>query len=215
MKRSAKDKIVQALICLMKKKDINKITIKELVDSAGVNRSTYYYYFYRIQDVIEYMMELFLEKVAYVVTHDEDFILGGENDEYITSKTEYIYRFILQNKDVFSAIVKSGYKNQFYEKIVEVMEQQYKKYAHYYTLSRSASSEGACIAVCPDEYEKEESIIRMTDKEKQYWDLTSSYAFIGALECWVRREFQEEPEELIYLTYGLSEPARRIQIRVD
>lgn len=47
MRKNAKEEIVQALQMLMQKKELDKITVKELIEKAGINRSTYYYHFIR------------------------------------------------------------------------------------------------------------------------------------------------------------------------
>lgn len=55
-----KSYIADALLILMTKKDYKDITIGEIVDKAGVNRSTYYRHFEKKDDVIRY----FLDKIS-------------------------------------------------------------------------------------------------------------------------------------------------------
>lgn len=43
----------EALINLLKKEPIKNITVKELCNNAGINRSTFYTYFYDVYDVLE------------------------------------------------------------------------------------------------------------------------------------------------------------------
>lgn len=183
--KNGKQKIVDALIEIMKTKEINDITIKELILQAQVNRSTYYYYFYQIEEVIEYIMNAFLEQMVPVVTHDENIILNRESRDrkYIENKTIHFYEFILAHLDEYKSIIKSKYKNVFYEKIVQVMQDSYKGYIH----------------MC----RKNGDFVKMTDREKQYWDFQSTWVFVGVLECWAKRGFEETPEELIQLTYEL------------
>ena len=55
-----KSYIADALLILMDKKDYKDITIGEIVNKAGVNRSTYYRHFEKKDDVIRY----FLDKIS-------------------------------------------------------------------------------------------------------------------------------------------------------
>lgn len=52
-----KSYIVDALLILMNKKDYNDITVGEIVEKAGVNRSTYYRHFDKKEDVIKYFLD--------------------------------------------------------------------------------------------------------------------------------------------------------------
>jgi AcrR family transcriptional regulator len=56
----------EALINLLEHKDIDYITIKEICDKAGVNRSTFYLHYENISDLInecmEYVNQKFLSK---------------------------------------------------------------------------------------------------------------------------------------------------------
>lgn len=51
-----KSYIADALLLLMEKKDYNDITIGEIAEKAGVNRSTYYRHFEKKDDVIVYFL---------------------------------------------------------------------------------------------------------------------------------------------------------------
>lgn len=183
--RNGKQKIVDALIEIMKTKDISKITVKELILQAQVNRSTYYYYFYHIEEIIEYIMDSFLEQMVPVVEHNENIILNRESRDrnYIEHKTVRFYEFILAHLDEYKSIIRSKYKNVFYEKIVQVMQEPYKDYTHM--------------------YRKKGDFVKMSDRERQYWDYQATWVFVGVLECWSKRGFEETPEELIQLTYEL------------
>lgn len=52
-----KSYIVDALLILMEKKEFASITIGEIVEKAGVNRSTYYRHFDKKEDVILYFLD--------------------------------------------------------------------------------------------------------------------------------------------------------------
>lgn len=55
-KKNTKDEIAEAFKLLLVKKDINKITVKELADSVGVIRPTFYNHFTDKYEVLEYII---------------------------------------------------------------------------------------------------------------------------------------------------------------
>ena len=60
-KESAKIKLGKALLELLRYNKPEKIKVKDLIQKANVSRNTYYYYFYSIQNVLEYMTDCFFE----------------------------------------------------------------------------------------------------------------------------------------------------------
>ena len=57
-----RDYVVEALLILMHTKDYNSITIGQITEKAGVNRSTYYRNFYSKEDIIRRFYARLLEK---------------------------------------------------------------------------------------------------------------------------------------------------------
>lgn len=65
--RSAQDTkrlIAETLGWLSERKNIDKITVKELVETCGISRQTFYYHFQDILDVMEWTVQQELEKVT-------------------------------------------------------------------------------------------------------------------------------------------------------
>ena len=60
----------EALIYLLEKKDIEYITIKEICNKAGVNRSTFYLHYESINDLIEETMEYMNKKFVECFTEN-------------------------------------------------------------------------------------------------------------------------------------------------
>lgn len=58
-----KRKIADAYLELLKKKNVDKITIKDIVDKCGLTRQSFYYHFHDIFDLIEWLMN---EKISAV-----------------------------------------------------------------------------------------------------------------------------------------------------
>ena len=62
--------IVQSLLLLLQDKSIEEISVKEIVEKAGVNRSTYYRHFGTKQDVVRHFYRLRLDEYLSCVSAD-------------------------------------------------------------------------------------------------------------------------------------------------
>lgn len=64
MKNQIKEAIADTFFALAQKKNIDKITVKELVDACGISRQTFYYHFQDILEVIEWQAQRLAENMA-------------------------------------------------------------------------------------------------------------------------------------------------------
>jgi AcrR family transcriptional regulator len=104
----------QALIELLKEKNIEYILVKEICEKAGVNRSTFYLHYETIGDLIE-------ETVEYVTGNfqksfqnaNPDFVEQIPDlplDKLVLVTESYLepyLKFIYENKEVFQAAIKN------------------------------------------------------------------------------------------------------------
>ena len=105
---NAATKMDLALISLLKKKPLDFITVSELCNTAGVNRSTFYLHYETIGDLLEettrYLLNDFL---SYFSTETKSIALNLDNcelkdlifvcDKYLTP----YFTYIKDNKEVF------------------------------------------------------------------------------------------------------------------
>ena len=103
----------QALIELLNKKDFEFITIKEICEKAGVNRSTFYLHYETIGDLLDECLENTNKKfVAYFNKDYKSFIEKIKNcskQDLILITPEYLtpyLRYIKDNKVVHQVAVK-------------------------------------------------------------------------------------------------------------
>ena len=54
----------EALIELLEKKDLEYITVKEICQQAGVNRSTFYLHYETISDLLRETMEMVNQRIS-------------------------------------------------------------------------------------------------------------------------------------------------------
>lgn len=90
-----KNKIRDAFFKLYQNRQINKISIKEIMDLAGLNRGTFYVYYKDIYDLLEKteneLFEQIKEKVEFVLA----VLLRGEDFKQNLPSLEFLH----QNKD--------------------------------------------------------------------------------------------------------------------
>jgi len=100
----------EALIALLEGKDLEYITVKEICEKAGVNRSTFYLHYVTIADLVNETMENVEARFASYFAQDPksvwDKINGSELKELILITQDYLepyLQFISDNKKVYRA----------------------------------------------------------------------------------------------------------------
>ncbi len=144
-----------ALISLLKKKSFQFITVSEICNLAGVNRSTFYLHYENIGDLLEETLKYLIDKfVSYFGVDSVEFVnniskcepenLVFINEGYLTPYLTYIR----ENKEVFVTALANG-KSFGFEKIYKRMyehifnpildkfnyPQQYRPYVMMYYLN--------------------------------------------------------------------------------
>lgn len=194
--RNAKNQIVSALVSLMKRKPVEQISVKELAHVASVNRSTFYYHFSRVEDVLEYMMGLFLDNTRNLTTFRDGYVLCiGEGSEKAMAIADAFYGYVFQNHDLYRAIVGSTYKQRFYDDLVDIFVGQYRNYPHWWRPNGVVE--------------------RMRSLERGYWDRSWAHLVIGMIEQWLIHDFEETPEELSGLTMRLFANVEGFELRLE
>jgi AcrR family transcriptional regulator len=104
----------QALIQLLEYKDIEYISVKEICEKAGVNRSTFYLHYDTISDLVEEAIEHITDKFIGLFSQNScDFVVNIQQvpiNELILVREDYLIpylKFIYDNKGVFKAAVKN------------------------------------------------------------------------------------------------------------
>ena len=103
----------EALITLLEKKDFEYITIKEICETAGVNRSTFYLHYDNTSDLLKETTHYIIDKhLAYYEVDEQRISLQFETCKreellFITDKylTPYL-SFIKDNKHLFKVSIK-------------------------------------------------------------------------------------------------------------
>lgn len=105
----------QAFLELLEKKDMEYITVKEICETTGVNRSTFYLHYETIGDLLEesaqYMNQQFLEHMKLCTENFTGKIRECSLDEiYLVTPTYLIpyLEYIKQNKRLFRTVLKNS-----------------------------------------------------------------------------------------------------------
>ena len=117
----------EALITLLEKKDFEYITIKEICDTAGVNRSTFYLHYENTTDLLKETTRYIIDKhLAYYEIDKTRISLQFEackREELLFITDEYLtpyLTFIKNNQRIFKVSIKhfnSMHMDKVYEKM--------------------------------------------------------------------------------------------------
>lgn len=106
-------KMDETLIALLEKKDFEYITIKEICDTAGVNRSTFYLHYENTADLLRETTRYIIDKhLSYYNIDEQRILLQFETcnrEELLFISDEYLtpyLTFIKENQRLFKVSVK-------------------------------------------------------------------------------------------------------------
>lgn len=106
-------KMDEALLSLLEKKDFIYITVKEICEEAGVNRSTFYLHYENTADLLKETTQYILDKhFSYYNIEKKDMVVrleGCDRKELIFVTHEYLdpyLTFIKDNRRIFKLAIK-------------------------------------------------------------------------------------------------------------
>ena len=73
IRERTKEKLATALISAMEEKALDKITVKEIIEKAEVNRKTFYYYFPDIYGLLEWVISRESNKLITEIQNNRDY----------------------------------------------------------------------------------------------------------------------------------------------
>ena len=119
-KESGKKKICNALLAILERKNLDDISVKELIAEAGVNRSTYNYHFYSIQNVFESVLDDFNEGL---INYFESLSQEVETNKMLElNVAQKCFQYLLDNKKTVLIIDKAGYGQALISRFEKSME---------------------------------------------------------------------------------------------
>lgn len=104
----------QALLLLLEKRDLEFITVKEICQRAGVNRSTFYLHYENIMDLFEETIQMLNKEfcTSFELKDASMVIKEGSAEDAVFIKEEFLFpylEFVKKNKRVMQIIHKKPY----------------------------------------------------------------------------------------------------------
>lgn len=124
--------IRQAFVELLREKTFEKITVKELVERADINRSTFYAHYPDIMGILE---EIECEIIEYV----ENSMCRIEADVFFENPEPYIKAVIalmVENRELYALLSKSEITSKYLNKLKEVIYERIVEEAGEYTSNK-------------------------------------------------------------------------------
>ena len=143
-KRLSVELLKRALIELLLKKDISKISIKELCETAGINRSTFYTYYDTQYLLLEEIQDEVLNEL---IVCFKDLKPETGLQEVIES-TQKILRYVEHNIDCFRALLGVHGDPGFYNKMVSANEAVIQEWNPQGTADAAAEKTAYLFATC-------------------------------------------------------------------
>ena len=110
VKKRTKENLTEAFWQLYEKKEISKITVKEITTLAGYNRSTFYEYFKDVYDVLDQLEESLIREPMIPLRRPKE---GIEAESIMMALSEEFER----NKRYFSVLLGDNGDPKFHSKI--------------------------------------------------------------------------------------------------
>src|SRR5437868_2657521 len=103
-----RDRLGDALVALMQEKPFDAITVQEVLDRAGVSRSTFYVHYRDKDDLFFSDADEFLESMAMMLSRRK------EKSERVAPVREF-FAHVAQGQQLYTALVESGRIHDFLE----------------------------------------------------------------------------------------------------
>lgn len=124
--RKTRTQLKHGLITLMKQKDIRDITVKELVETVDINRSTFYLHYTDIYGILDEIENSLLKELQEILeAHPSDKI--EDTFAFITD----LYETFEKNRDVCPILMNNGGSRDFIHKMEILIEDKIRQRIQY------------------------------------------------------------------------------------
>ena len=113
--------IKETFLSLLSKKDIKKITISELCETADINRATFYRYYLDIYDLLDNIQKEFEKELK------EAYVPKNENEKNIIDFSKAMLNVFLKNKELVKILFNTNNNIYFLHNILEIAYERCKE----------------------------------------------------------------------------------------
>lgn len=175
MNLQTKKKIQQSFLSILKGKEFTKISIKDITDSACINRGTFYLHYLDKYDLLEKVEVELLEGLRiHISTIDSEYKV--ENQLKVAGFSMEVFRYIEIHVDQFIVLLSKNNTSGFHLRLKNFFIEQFEENYH----SSQMSSIDPTIP---------------TD----YLSAFAASAILGLIEQWLSHTPRETPEEVAVL----------------
>ena len=116
----------EALIDLLDKKSLEKITVTEICKNADVNRSTFYAYY---EDIGTLMLEIEDEVLEHVTIYADNF--NDYSDKRMLEVFEEFFNYVRNNAKLFRVLMVQHDNSSFNRRMLDTIMEKYKMSLEY------------------------------------------------------------------------------------
>ncbi|MGN1147229.1 MAG: TetR/AcrR family transcriptional regulator [Lachnospiraceae bacterium] len=103
-----KQLVHREFLLLMKKKSIHQISIRELCEKAGINRTTFYNHYGSQYDVLTEIGDWYLADIAQTIEETD-----VQSKDSVYSKVALVLQYVLDNLELSSMLINNGIDETF------------------------------------------------------------------------------------------------------
>lgn len=171
--RKTRAQLRRGLAELLKEKSIREITVKELVETVDINRSTFYLHYTDIYDMMEKIENELIDDIEELIQAHPVSPFNEESFPFI----EDIFAILAENRDICASLLGPNGDISFLHRIEDIV---------------SNHSLNALRRTFPDKIE---------DLKYSYAFCMSGC--IGLIKTWLGGEYEESPQHMAEITFEL------------
>jgi len=173
----------EVLLDLASEKPLENITVKELTDTAGLNRGTFYLHYQGIHDFYDQFKNEILEQFHGIIKKLGHTLRNRE--PFIDPPIGYVrpFEFVFEQKRFFKVFLGPGGDTDLSLQMTELINQQFiNAYRAEYQQTNSAN----------------------IPAKQQYLFAYMASAYVGTIQFWIQREFDLSPIDMAILFSQIS-----------
>lgn len=131
-----KGAITDAFISLCMKKNIDRITVKDIVEACGISRQTFYYHFQDLLDVVEWAVDQAVQEA----------LANSLKEDTLEAALEVFLKMAVRKHGVILRLMQSQRRERLERLFAESIEQYLKGILQRQAASRAISAEELDVA---------------------------------------------------------------------
>lgn len=168
----------KGLAALMKEKNVNQITVKELVEEVDINRSTFYLHFKDIQDLLREIEENMEAQIKRAI-EEHPIVSNNENAFYFI---EDMFRVLDEEREISKALIGPNGDMGFIHRIERIIKE---------------NSRGTLEKMFPGKKE-----------DLKYFYAFCLSGCLGLVKVWLNEGEEKSPEEMAQMTFNMIANAK-------